>query len=75
MSAKIPDEVLAELEATGLPWAVDNGSRHAKLRLCGRLVGILPRGRASFPHPKATLNTITQIRRMARALKEGRDGD
>lgn len=66
---KIPDEIVAALDATGLPWEVDNGSRHAKLRLCGRLVGILPRGRASFPNPRATLNTITQIRRAVRELK------
>ncbi len=59
---KIPPEVRAALEAKGLPWAIEQGTRHHKIKIEGRLVGIMPRGRGS-DRDRAQKNIIAQIRR------------
>lgn len=66
---KLPREVRAELEATGLPWSLERGSRHLHVRVGGRLAGILPKGRVPCAD-RATQNIISQIRRVARQLKQ-----
>lgn len=58
----------AELQATGLPWEAERGSRHIKLRLAGKFVGILPlKGDGSSGRgARANANVVSQIRRAAR---------
>lgn len=61
----LPPEMLAALEATGLPWALEQGSRHRKLRVAGRFIAILPSGKC-HANDRATRNVIAHIRRAAR---------
>lgn len=61
---KIDPLIERELEATGLPWSIEKGSGHRKIRLAGRLAGVLS-GRPAATYRKAQ-NTIAQIRRVAR---------
>lgn len=66
---KLPRELRAELEATGLPWTLERGSRHLHLRVGGRLAAILPYGTGASVD-RAMRNTIAQIRRTVRQLKQ-----
>lgn len=58
------------MEATGLPWQVERGSRHLKLWVADRMVGILPKdGGRRTGSPNAMRNIAAQIRRAARELR------
>ena len=65
------DDVLPTIELaltlTGLPWEISQGSRHHKIKLAGRLVGIAPLNRRDAG-PRALKNILAQIRRAAREL-------
>jgi hypothetical protein len=39
----IPKNIREELEATGLPWTVEVGTKHQHIRLAGKLVCVVPR--------------------------------
>lgn len=65
---KIPPQVEAALNTTGLPWVLEQGGRHQKIKLGGRLVGILPNGKVNTSHKRTLLNTIAQIRRVAQEI-------
>jgi hypothetical protein len=58
----IPKEVEQALEETGLPWEIEEGSRHRKIKVAGRLVGILPH-KARGQGGRGQRNVIAQIRR------------
>jgi hypothetical protein len=62
---KLPRRVRSALEATGLPWSLETGSKHYKIRMNGRFVCIAPFNGGS-EHDRATRNIIAQIRRAAR---------
>ena len=66
--------VLRELELTQLPFEFEMGKRHIKIRLDGHFVGILPKGSnatsEAYGQRWAMANSLAQIRRMARKLKE-----
>lgn len=62
---KLLATIRSALEATGLPWSLEPGGKHIKIKVNGRLVGILPRGSAR-DRDRANLNTIAQIKRTAR---------
>ena len=66
---KIDPKLLAALEATNLPWVAEEGGKHYKIKLAGRLVGIYPRGKAGKLQSRSLLNTISQVRRAAQELK------
>jgi hypothetical protein len=67
---KIPTELREALDRTGLPWELEEGTKHNKVKLVGHLVGIYPKGRKREAHRRALLNTITQVRNAARQIKE-----
>ena len=66
---KIDPRVKAALEEAGVPYELELGGRHRKVRLAGRLAGILPRSGVSSGSQRAALNTIAQIRRVAREVR------
>lgn len=68
---RIDKKLEAELEKTGLDWRVETGGIHFKIKLCDKLVAIYPKGKASTYNKRALLNTIAQVRRTAKAIKEG----
>jgi len=61
------------LEESGVPWTVEVGSKHYKIRVGGRLAGVLPKagGNGGAFSGRAAQNTASQIRRVARAVMEG----
>lgn len=63
---RLPAQIEAALEQSGLPWSIETGSKHRKLRVAGRLAGILPRGGHNEKDQRTVLNTVSQIRRVAR---------
>ena len=67
---RVPKEIEYELNATGLPWDVELGGKHVKIKLAGRLVGILPLNGRNIQQTNSVpmKNTIAQIRRAAREL-------
>lgn len=64
---RLPNEVREELDNTGLPWKIETGSKHYKIRLAGRLVGIYPQGK-EIAVGRGTRNLRAQVRRVARAM-------
>lgn len=69
MSRKYEKQIEGELEATGLPWSFDRGTKHIKVVLGGNLVGILPRGKTIRDgNSRAFMNLRSQIRRLARDI-------
>jgi len=67
---RVPKEIEYELNTTGLPWGVELGGKHVKIKLAGRLVGILPLNGRNIQQTNSVpmKNTIAQIRRAAREL-------
>lgn len=64
-----PRQVLAALNATGLPYAFHTGSKHIQIRICERMVGILPIDGNGI-EGRAMRNVISQIRRAAKELAQ-----
>lgn len=68
LAYRLPAEIRSALERSGLPWSAENGGAHIKLKLKGRLVGVIGKGRPSEGDGRALHNTISQIRRAARQM-------
>lgn len=66
---KLDPKVRQALEETGLPWRIEAGSKHFKIRLNDRLVGVYPQGKRTEANPRANLNVISNIKRAARETK------
>lgn len=66
---RVPVELEAALNETHIPWHIEEGTKHRKVKLGGKLVAILPHGKAQETYRRALLNTISQIRRMAQEIK------
>jgi hypothetical protein len=60
--------IIRALQETGLPWEIEKGNGHAKLRLCGHMVGVVKYGKRGHLK-RAELNVIAQIRQKAAELK------
>lgn len=66
----VPGPVRDALEETRLPWEIELGGKHRKIKLGGRLVGILPKGKKmQDAHDRTIKNTVAQIRRTAREIR------
>lgn len=66
---RLPPELLAELEASGMPWELVPGKKHYKLRVGGRMVGILPlSGKLQTTNKVPLKNTLAQVRRAIRDI-------
>ena len=69
MCGKAEKQIRADLDATGLPYALERGTRHLKIKLMGHLVGIIPmKGRDNVGDRRTYLNVRAQIRRKAKEL-------
>lgn len=67
------DKRLGEaLDATGLPWTIEPGTRHFKIRLAGRLCGIVPQGVKGESGPKMLAKNVKNVQRIAAKIKEGK---
>jgi len=63
---KLPPAIEQALNATGKPWEIAQGKRHLKIKLEGRMVGILPLSGFQTTDMRCVKNTISQIKRAAR---------
>lgn len=63
---KVPDQIQRALYAADLPYTIAVGRLHWHIRVCDRLVGILPRGTKADSNIRASKNVASQIKRFAR---------
>jgi len=63
------------LEESGVPWTVEVGGKLYKIRVGGRLAGVLPKagGKGGVLGTRSAQNTASQIRKVAKAVMEGAD--
>ncbi len=66
---KLPEELREALVKTGLPWEIESGKKHNKVKLAGRLVAVYPHGKKQESEKRALLNTISQVRHAAQEIK------
>lgn len=66
---RVPADVAAALDSTGLPWKIETGSKHYQVRLSGHLVGVLPKGNVRDRHQRSTKNLVSNIRKASTKLK------
>ena len=64
--SKIEREIATLLAASGVPGEIEPGPRHRKIRIAGKLAGILPGGRLSDEGGPAYHKTLAQVRRAIR---------
>lgn len=58
------------LDEIGLPWSIEQGKKHNKLLVNGRLAVILSRGKpAEDANFRLIRNDVANIRRLAREIK------
>jgi hypothetical protein len=70
LAGTIPPRIRDALEETQLPWTLEIGGKHWKIKLAGRFVGILPKSKKMHDADlRPTLTTISQIRRVAREIR------
>jgi hypothetical protein len=66
----LPDRVRDALDETRLPWELELGSKHWKIKLAGKLVGIVPKSKKMHDASDRPIkNTIAQIRRAAKEIR------
>ena len=66
---RITPEIRTALEQCGKPYTLEHGKRHIKIKVGGKLAGILPHdGFSSSADYRKILNTVAQIKRAARGV-------
>lgn len=65
MTSKVPKEIRKLLDASGLPWQVERGGRHFKLRINGRLALVMPMSDAKDTGMYKR-NAVAQVKRFIR---------
>ena len=72
MMKYVPRELLSELEASGVPWHLEQGKRHIKIIVGKKFCGILPARRdESNGNRRTQLNIRAQVRRAIQEVKGG----
>lgn len=62
-------ELRPHLDATGLPWRVEQGKKHIKLLIDGRLATVISRSTHGPDSGRIVQNTLSTIQRAARAAR------
>ena len=70
MMKYVPRELLVELEASGVPWHLEQGKRHIKIVVGKKFCGILP-ARRDESSRRTQLNIRAQVRRAIQEVKLG----
>lgn len=70
-STRVPQEIIDVLESAG-EYELQEGTRHTKIRVAGRQVGVLPHGkkRDGQGHGRNHKNLVCSIKRKIRELQE-----
>lgn len=74
MSYRIPNwlqAVLDEVTEAGLDYTIEDGSKHFKVRVAGKLAAILPKGKAlrAETDRRVLLNMRAQVRRVINEVR------
>ena len=56
-------QIVRELEQSGVPHKIEKGTRHLKIFVGGKLAGILPKRSSKTSNIRAQLNVRAQVRR------------
>ena len=59
---RLPKVIRQALDETGMPWDVERGKKHLKIKVAGKLAGILPGGKLN-EKDRALKNVAAQIKR------------
>jgi len=70
MMKYVPRELIAEIEAAGVPWHLEQGKRHIKLFIGKKLAGIMP-ARNDEANRRSQLNIRAQVRRAIKEVQLG----
>jgi hypothetical protein len=62
---KIPSKITETLNGLNVPWEIIVGGKHIKIMVNNQLAGVLPKGGSSERGHRSTLNTVSQIKRIA----------
>jgi hypothetical protein len=64
--------VLDEVTAAGLQYCIEEGGKHYKVRVAGKMAGILPKGKSlkADTDRRALLNMRAQVRRVIKEVKQ-----
>jgi hypothetical protein len=66
---RLPPEIRAALDATGLPWTSEVTNSGLKIRVGGRLAGVIGQSHSRTAYNRHnSKNLIAQIRRIAKEL-------
>ena len=65
----LPGELEEILNSCGLPWRIEDGSRHHKIYVGNRLAGVIPKGKSRNNLNTAHKNMIAQVRRAIRGQR------
>jgi hypothetical protein len=64
---RVPSDLRQVLDGSGLPWRIEHGTRHYKVRLADRLVAILPHSKSHRDYiGRADKNAVARVRRFLR---------
>jgi hypothetical protein len=69
----VPKPLLEELANLGMPYSIENGSKHIKIRVNGIFCGIVPHHPNNRSDKRSLLNVRAQIRRAAQKAKENQE--
>ena len=66
----LPPDVKEVLDASGLPWRIEEGSRHRKVFVADRLISILPKSNAALRRGtgRTRQNSLAHIRQGIRKV-------
>lgn len=72
---EVPDLIMRELRQSGCDFAIEKGTRHYKIKVEGRLVGILPKDWRGVrdTYRRDLLNVRAQVRRAILKAKGEQD--
>ena len=70
---KVPQSMRTLLDESGVPWWIEEGTSHLKVRLAGKLVAVLPRGKSlkQTRDKRAELNALANVKRALKAFHAG----
>jgi hypothetical protein len=75
MRVRVLDQIRPLLETCGLPYTVESGTRHIKIKICGKLVAIVAKGgktARSEADRRVYYNVRSQIQTAIRGLHNDR---
>ena len=65
---RVPSPIRNVLDSSGMPWLLEIGKKHMKIKLAGRLVGVLPHS-PQRESDREVINTVAQIRRRVAEMR------